>query len=47
MKIWPFLLGAWFVLHGLMSLINLNFRYDDIVMGALAVVAGLFVFLRQ
>lgn len=47
MKIWPLLLGAWFVIHGLMSLINLSFRYDDVVMGALALITGIFVIIRK
>lgn len=47
MKIWPYLVGAWLVLHGLIALIKLNFRYDDIVMASLALVAGVFVILRR
>jgi len=47
MKIWPYLVGTWLVMHGLMSLVNLSFRYDDVVMGALALLAGVFVFIRQ
>ena len=47
MKIWTVLLGLWFVLYGLMSLINLSFRYDDVVMGALALITGIFVIIRK
>lgn len=47
MKFWPYLVGAWFVVHGLSSLINLQFRYDDELMAILSVVAGVFVFFRK
>jgi hypothetical protein len=47
MRLWPSLVGAWLVLHGLSSLINLSFRYDNIVMGSLALVAGFFVIIRR
>jgi len=47
MKLWPYFLGAWLVLSGLNSLINLNFKYESIVMGVLALVAGLLVILRK
>jgi hypothetical protein len=46
MKIWPYVLGAWFVLHGLSSLIRLNFQYESTVMGVLALVTGVLVILR-
>ena len=46
MTIWPSVLGAWFVLHGLSSLIRLNFQYESTVMGVLALVAGVLVILR-
>ena len=47
MKIWPFLLGIWLVMHGLTTLINLSFKYDDVVMASLALVAGVFVIIRR
>lgn len=47
MKVWPILLGGWLVLHGLTSLIKLSFRYDDVVMAALALIAGIFVIVRR
>lgn len=47
MKIGSILLGAWLVLHGLTVLVKLNYRYDDLVMGALALVAGVFVIIRR
>ena len=47
MKLWPYFLGAWLVLSGLNSLINLNFKYEAIVMGVLALVAGVFVIIRK
>jgi len=34
------LVGIWFILHGLMGLVNFSFRGLGLVMGILAVVAG-------
>lgn len=42
-----FLLGIWLVVHGLMSLIGLSFRYDDLFMGVLAIAAGALVIIRR
>ncbi|MDH5601626.1 MAG: hypothetical protein OEY78_10010 [Gammaproteobacteria bacterium] len=47
MKLWPYFLGAWLVLTGLNSVINLNFKYEAIVMGVIALVAGVLVILRK
>lgn len=47
MKLWPYFLGVWLVLSGLNSLINLNFKYETIVMGLLAFIAGVLVILRK
>lgn len=47
MRVWPWLVGAWFVLHGLSTLIKLSFKYDDVVMASLALVAGFFVIIRR
>jgi len=47
MKLWPYFLGAWLVLSGLNSLIKLNFQYETMVMGVLALVAGVLVILRK
>jgi hypothetical protein len=47
MKLWPYFLGAWLVLTGLNSVINLNYKYEAMVMGVLALVAGLLVILRR
>lgn len=47
MKLWPYFLGAWLVLSGLNSVINLNFKYESIVMGVLALIAGTLVILRK
>ena len=47
MKLWPYFLGTWFVLHGLSSVINLNYKYETMVMGVLALVAGALVILRK
>lgn len=47
MKIWPYFLGAWLVLSGLNSVINLNFKYESMVMGVLALIAGALVIIRK
>ena len=47
MKFWPYFLGAWLVLSGLDSLINLNFQYEKMVLGVLALVSGVLVIIRK
>ena len=47
MKLWPYVLGAWLVLSGLSEIIKLSFKYQNIVMAVLALVAGLLVILRK
>jgi len=47
MKIGSLLLGSWLILQGLATLLDLSFRYDDLVMGALALLAGVFVLVRK
>lgn len=47
MKLWPYVLGAWLVLTGLNSVISLNFQYEKMVMGVLALIAGVLVILRK
>lgn len=47
MKLWPYFLGAWLILNGLNSLIKLNFQYENLVMGLLALLAGVLVILRK
>ena len=47
MKMWPYILGAWLVLTGLNSIISLSFQYEKIVMGVLALIAGVLVILRK
>ena len=47
MKLWPYVLGAWLVLTGLNSVISLNFQYEKMVLGVLALVAGVFVIIRK
>jgi len=41
------LLGVWLVLMGLKSLLGLSFQYDHVVLGILAVAAGVMVVLRR
>lgn len=47
MKLWPYVLGAWLVLTGLNSVISLNFQYEKMVLGVLALIAGVLVVLRK
>lgn len=47
MKLWGIFLGAWLILQGLIGVVNLSFRYDDLVSGALALLAGIFVLIRK
>lgn len=47
MKLWSIFLGAWLILQGLFQVVNLSFRYDDLIAGALALLAGIFVLIRK
>ncbi|MGD8525372.1 MAG: hypothetical protein PVJ63_03925 [Thioalkalispiraceae bacterium] len=47
MKLWPYFLGAWLLLTGLNALIKLDFQYEGLVMGLLAVISGVLVILRR
>ena len=47
MKLWPYFLGTWLILNALNSLIGLNFKYESMVMGVLALAAGALVILRK
>ncbi len=47
MKLGNILLGIWLVLQGLIELLNLSFRYDDLVVGSLALIAGILVLARK
>jgi hypothetical protein len=41
------LLGTWLVASGLKSVVRLSFQYDHIVLGALAIAAGVLLVLRR
>ena len=41
------LLGVWLIVHGLREIIHLSFRYDDLILGGLAIVAGVFLIIRR
>ena len=47
MKLWTIALGAWLILYGLNHVIGLSFRYEGMVMGVLALVAGVLVIIRK
>ena len=40
-------LSGWLILTGLKGIAGLHFRYDDIVMGVLAIIAGVLLFARR
>ena len=41
------MLGVWLVLTGLMGIADLSFKYDDMVVGAFALVAGALILARR
>jgi hypothetical protein len=41
------LLAAWLILYGLKAVIGLHFHYDYMVLGVLAIVAGVFLAIRR
>jgi hypothetical protein len=41
------LLGVWLILHGLISIIGLNFNGLPMLMGILALVAGILIVLKR
>lgn len=47
MKLWPAFLGVWLVLYGLDHVIKLSFQYESLVMGILALVAGVLVIIQK
>ena len=47
MKLWMMFLGAWLILTGLSDVLSLSFRYDDEVIGGLAIIAGILVLMRK
>ena len=47
MKLWPVFLGVWMVLYGLDHVIKLSFQYENLVMGVLALVAGIFIIIQK
>jgi hypothetical protein len=46
-KVGVILLSVWLILMGLISALKLTFHYDYIVVGALAIAAGIFLLLDQ
>jgi hypothetical protein len=40
------LLGVWLVLQGLKAVLGLHFQYDHMILGVLAITAGVFVTMR-
>jgi hypothetical protein len=40
-------LGVWLVLTGLIDIADLKFKYDEIVTGAFALVAGILILMRR
>jgi hypothetical protein len=46
-KLGLFLLGVWLILAGLMAIVDLRFRYDELVTGAIAIAAGVLIILNR
>lgn len=47
MKLWSIALAAWLLLTGLTQVIDLSFRYDDVVSGVIAMLAGVLLLARK
>lgn len=47
MKLGYLFLGIWLILQSLIALLDLSFRYDNLIVGLLGLVAGVFVLLRK
>lgn len=47
MKLGSLFLGSWLILHALQQLLDLSFRYDHLVTGGLALLAGILVLIRK
>ncbi|MBN1379729.1 MAG: hypothetical protein JXA04_10905 [Gammaproteobacteria bacterium] len=41
------LVGVWLLLHGLISIINLHFSGLPVLMGVLAIIAGVLLIIRR
>jgi len=41
------LLSAWLIVTGLQGVADLHFRYDNIALGALAIVTGIVLIMRK
>lgn len=41
------LLAAWLIFTGLQGVADLHFRYDNIALGVLAIVTGIFLIMRR
>jgi hypothetical protein len=46
-KLGILLLAAWLIITGLKDLADLSFRYDNVVMGALAIAAGVLLVVNR
>lgn len=40
-------LAVWLILTGLMGIADLSFKYDDLIVGAFALVAGILILARR
>jgi len=47
MKLWIAVLGAFLILNGLMEVIDLSFKYDNLVNGGLSLAAGVLVYFQK
>jgi len=46
-KIWTILLALWFLLYGFLNVTNVTIQFAPIIMGFLALLVALFVFLDR
>lgn len=46
-KIWVIVLAIWLLLYGLLAITNFRFELQGFVMGVLAIVAAVFLFLDR
>lgn len=46
-KIWTILLALWFLLYGFLNVTNVTIQFAPVIMGFLALLVALFVFLDR
>lgn len=46
-KLWVICIGLWFVIWGILALTNIQFVFSNVVLGLLAIVGGICLFLDR